>query len=197
MPTPTNLRNLIKKNDGFITAKQANLIGISNERLRLLLKSGDLEKVDHGVYTMPGTKVDRLHIIQMRRQRAIYSHETALFLNGLIEHEPEQYTVTVYTGYSPARLRNQNIKVFFINEGLVDLGFIQLETKHGNMVNTYSMERTICDCLRNRNQLDPFITTEGIKAYVKRRDKNLNVLMDMAEIFRVTKPLNNYLEILL
>jgi len=197
MPTPTNLRNLINKNEGFITAKQANLIGISNERLRLLLKAGDLEKVDHGVYTMPGTKVDKLHIIQMRRSRAIYSHETALYLNGLIENEPEQYTVTVYTGYSPARLRNQNIQVFFINEGLIDLGFTQLVTKYGNLVNTYNMERTLCDCLRNRNQLDPFIITEGMKAYVKRRDKNLTVLMDMAEIFRVTKPLNNYLEILL
>jgi len=197
MPAPIKLRNLIHKNEGFISAKQANMIGISNERLRLLLKAGDIEKVDHGVYTLPGIAVDKLHIIQMRRSKVIYSHETALYLHSLIEDEPEQYTVTVYTGYSPARLRNQNIKVFFINEGLIDLGFTQLETKYGNMVNAYNMERTLCDCLRNRNQLDPFIITEGIKAYIKRRDKNLNVLMDMAEIFRVTKPLKNYLEILL
>jgi predicted transcriptional regulator of viral defense system len=197
MPMPINLERLIKENNGTITAKQANATGISNERLRLLVKAGDLEKVGHGLYTMPMESVDRLYVTQMRRTKAIYSHETALFLNDLIEEEPDQYTVTVYTGYSPARLRQVDLKVFFIAEDLMDLGFLQMETKYGNMINTYNMERTICDCLRNRNQLDVFLVTEGIKTYLKRRDKNLNVLLDMAEIFRVSKPLKNYLEILL
>jgi predicted transcriptional regulator of viral defense system len=188
---------LIKNSNGTFTSKEANSIGVSNERLRLLVKAGELEKLGHGVYTLPFKDVDKLYVTQMRRTKAIYSHETALYLNGLIKNEPEQYTVTVYTGYSPARLRKHNLKVFFIKADLIDLGFIQVETKYGNMVNTYNMERTICDCLRSRNQLDPFMITEGIKEYIKRRDKNLNVLLDMAEIFKVTKILKSYLEILL
>jgi predicted transcriptional regulator of viral defense system len=197
MPIPIGLESLIKTNNGTIIAKQANSIGISNERLRLLVQSGELERISHGVYTLPSHTIDRLYVTQMRRSKAIYSHETALYLNGLIEDEPKEYTVTVYTGYSPARLRKTNLKVFFIAEDLADFGFIQVATKYGNMVNTYNMERTICDCLRNRNQLDHFVVNEGIKAYLRRKDKNINVLLDMAEVFRVSKPLKNYLDVLL
>jgi len=197
MAVPIGLKNIIRKGNGIVTSKEANAIGISNERLRLLSNAGELEKLGHGIYTLPNMMVDMLYVNQMRRSKAIYSHETALYLNGLIEEEPEQYTVTVYTGYSPARLRKHNLKVFFVSEDLVDLGFIQVETQYGNMVNTYNMERTICDCLRNRNQLDSFTITKGIKAYVRSRDKNLNILLDMAEIFRVSKPLKNYLDILM
>jgi len=39
--------------------------------------------------------------------------------------------------------------------------------------------------------------TDAVKRYVKRSDKNLNILMEMAETFRVTKPLRNYMGVLL
>jgi hypothetical protein len=59
------------------------------------------------------------------------------------------------------------------------------------------MERTICDILRNRNQIDIAIVTDAIKRYVKRKDKNLPQLMRYAELFKVTKLLTRYMEVLL
>jgi len=59
------------------------------------------------------------------------------------------------------------------------------------------MERTICDIIRNRNGLDIEIVTNAMKRYTKRRDKNLPQLMRYAEIFRVSKILRSYMEVLL
>jgi hypothetical protein len=67
----------------------------------------------------------------------------------------------------------------------------------GNSVKAYDMERTICDCLRIRNDLDIAVVTDAIKRYTKRKDKNLNQLMQMAETFKVTKQLRSYMEVLL
>lgn len=39
--------------------------------------------------------------------------------------------------------------------------------------------------------------TDALKRYVKRKDKNLNKLMQMAETFKVTKLLRGYLEVVL
>jgi len=194
---PSELQSIITQKGGIVTTAQANEVGISNERLRLLVKSGDLERVNFGVYILPDEISDKMYIAQLRRPKIIYSHETALFLHDLTDRDPISYTVTVPTGYNASRLRDDGFTVFTIKRELHEIGVTKLATMFGNSVMVYDLERTICDCLRSRNQLDIAIVTDAIKRYARRKDKNLNALMQMAEIFQVTKLLTNYLEVLL
>ncbi len=197
MSVPNELQAVLIRNGGIITTAQANEVGISNERLRLLVKSGDLERASFGVYILPDEFEDKMYIAQMRRSKIIYSHETALFLHGLTDRDPISYTVTVPTGYSVVRLRNDGFTVFTIKRELHEIGVTKKTTMFGNSVKVYNMERTICDCLRSRNRMDISIVTDAIKRYVQREDKNFNRLMQMGEVFKVTKLLRNYTEVLL
>ncbi|MBS3872183.1 MAG: type IV toxin-antitoxin system AbiEi family antitoxin domain-containing protein [Dethiobacter sp.] len=196
MPLPANLQMLLK-NKGILTAAQANVLGISNERLRLLVRSGDLERVSHGVYISPDDHVDRMYIAQQRRRKIIYSHETALYLHELTDRDPISYTVTVPTGYNTKTLREAGLAVFAVKRELHELGAVQMETMFGNAVLAYGLERTICDCIRSRSQMDIAIVTDAVKRYSKRKDKHLDVLMQMAEEFRIVKPIRSYMEVLL
>lgn len=197
MTVPSELQSIIKQNGGIVTTAQANAAGISNERLRLLVKSGDLERANFGIYILPDELADKMYIAQLRRPKTIYSHETALFLHDLTDRDPINYTVTVPTGYNASRLRDDGFIVFTIKRELHAIGASKLMTMFGNSVAVYDLERTICDCMRNRNQLDIAIVTDAIKRYARRKDKNLNTLMQMAETFQVTKLLRNYMEVLL
>jgi predicted transcriptional regulator of viral defense system len=185
------------QNGGLITTAQANEVGISNERMRLFVKSGDLERVAFGIYVLPDEFADKMYISQLRRPKIIYSHETALFLHDLTDRDPINYTVTVPTGYNATKLKEDGFTVFTIKRELHEIGVTKLTTMFGNSVIAYSLERTICDCLRSRNQLDIAIVTDAIKRYTSRKDKNLNTLMQMAEMFQVVKPLRSYMEVLL
>jgi len=197
MPVPHELLLFFSQNGGTATTAQANMAGISNERLRLLVKSGELERISFGVYSLPDEFVDKMYILQQQKPKIIYSHETALFLHDLTDRDPIKYAVTVPTGYNATRLRESNLAVYTIKRELHEIGVTQLETMFGQTVTVYGIERTICDCLRSRNQMDIAIVTDAIKRYIKRKDKNLNVLMQMAEIFRVVKPIRSYMEVLL
>lgn len=197
MAMPNELQSVMKQNGGMVTTAQANEVGISNERLRLLVHSGDLERVTTGIYVLPDEFADKMFIVQLRRPKIIYSHETALFLHELTDRDPISYMVTVPTGYNPTRLREDGFKVFTIKRELHEIGVTKLTTMFGNSVTVYDMERTICDCLRSRNNLDIAVVTDAIKRYAKRKDKNLNKLMQMAETFKVTKLLRGYMEVLL
>lgn len=185
------------KNGGAVKTAQANEIGISNERLRLLVKSGDLERAAFGVYVLPDELIDKMYTAQLRRSKIIYSHETALFLHDLTDRDPVRYTVTVPTGYNAVRLREEGFTVFTIARELHDVGVAKLTTIFGHTVIAYDLERTICDCLRSRNQMDISIVTDAIKRYAGRKDKDLNTLMKMAETFAVAKSLRSYMEVLL
>jgi predicted transcriptional regulator of viral defense system len=194
---PNELQAILTQNGGTITTAQANKAGVSNERLRLLTKAGELEKVSFGIYISPDEFTDKMYAAQLRRPKIIYSHETALFLHDLTDRDPLGYSVTVPTGYNTSKLREDGFSVFNIKRELHDVGITQLQTMFGNTVSVYGLERTICDCLRSRNQMDIAILTDAVKRYAKRKDKNLNVLMRMAETFKVIKPLRAYMEVLL
>jgi len=197
MPLPEPLRNALQINGGTIASSEANALGVSNERLRLLVKSGDLERVAHGIYVIPGEFLDRMHIVQKRRPKMIYSHETALYLHGLTDRDPIAYTVTVPSGYNAKAILADGLFVYFVKRELHGMGAIPMQTTFSHTVIAYDLERTVCDCIRNRNQMDIALVTEAVKRYAGHPDKNLNLLMKMAEAFHVAKPLRSYLEVLL
>ena len=64
-------------------------------------------------------------------------------------------------------------------------------------MSVYDMERTICDIIRNRNNTEIQTLQSALKQYVKRKDKNLRLLMQYAVKFHVDKILRQYLEVLL
>jgi len=197
MLVPNEVQDYLNKSGGTITTAQANTLGVSNERLRLLVKAGELERVTHGVYISSADFPDKMYIAQLRRSKMIYSHETALFLHELTDRDPVSYSVTVPYTYNAGAITAEGIVVYSTKKEFHALGSIQMKTMFGNLVTVYGMERTICDCIRSRNKMDIAIVTDALKRYVRRSDKNLNTLMEMAEIFRVMKPLRNYMEVLL
>lgn len=197
MALPNDLNKTLIENNGIVTTAQANAAGVSNERLRLLVRDGELERAAHGVYISSDEFADMMYIEQLRRPRMIYSHETALFLHGLTDRDPVAYSVTVPAGYNAKSLREEGFIVYTVKQPLYEVGIVKHQTVFGHMVVTYNMERTICDCLRSRNQMDIAVVTDAVKQYANRTNKNLNELMKMAELFRVSKPLRSYLEVLL
>ncbi len=197
MPIPEKLRALLMQKEGTVTTAEANKIGISNERLRLLVKSGELERAAFGVYVLPDEFIDKMYIAQLKRPKIIYSHETALFLHDLTDRDPISYAVTVPAGYNIAQLRKEGFTVYSIKRELHDLGVTKLTTMFGYIVIVYGLERTICDCLRSRNRMDISVVTDAVKRYVLRKDKDLYTLMKMAETFGVSKLVRSYMEVLL
>ena len=58
------------------------------------------------------------------------------------------------------------------------------------------MERTKCDIIRDRNNIDPQIFNDAIKGYIKKKNKNLVLLYEYAEKFKIENILRNYMEVL-
>jgi predicted transcriptional regulator of viral defense system len=194
---PDELDRLFGEHSGLVTTRQANVAGLSNERLRLLADAGEIERVGQGVYMRPDEFLDAMVVMQLRRPRIVYSHETALFLHGLTDRDPVSYTVTVPNGYNTARLRADGVNVFTVSKDLYGLGIVRANTPFGNAVKVYDRERTVCDCLRSRNRMDTAIVMEGLKRYARSRDRDLNRLTRMADTFHVSAVLMGYLEVLL
>jgi predicted transcriptional regulator of viral defense system len=191
------LEEMLVKNKGVLFTKDAVSSGIPNVCLTEFVRQGKLERIEYGAYATPDSLEDTMYILQQRRSKIVYSHDTALFLHDLSDRDPLTYSVTVPTGYNTKNLCGKGLTVFSIKKDLYELGTTVAQTAFGRNVRTYSMERTICDVIRSRSKMDIAIVTDALKRYVRRKHKNIPLLMQYAEIFHVDKPIRQYLEVLL
>lgn len=135
--------------------------------------------------------------IQARYKGAIFSHETAFYLLALTDRTPLFYSVTVPAGHNATSLKISGAKVYFVQRGLYPLGLITMKSPHGHDVKTYNLERTICDVLRSKNQLDIQFVNEALKRYVVKNERNIDLLFDYASRFKIQKIIRQTIEVLL
>ena len=193
----TELAAIANKNGGIIETKTAAQHGISKAMLYKLCKAQKIHRIVKGQYVLPEDMQDELLSISRRSGKIIFSHETALFFHDLTDREPLAYSITVKTGYNPTRLKDEGVQVFTIKAELHEVGLTTAQTPFGHDVPVYDMERTICDVLRSRSHIEMQTFQDALKAYARRKDKDLRTLVRYAKLFRVEKILRQYLEVLL
>ena len=169
--------------------------GISKQLLSKYVKKGYIERVAQGVYLSKDAFEDAMYVLQARSKKAIFSHETALYLHDLTDRDPLQYTVTLPSGYNASNFKNDGIYVYFIKKDLLNLGVEYGKTPFGRNIRVYNKERTICDIVRNRNVIDSAIINEGIRRYLSEKEKDIPKLLQYAEKFRVEKIIRQYVEV--
>ena len=187
----------MKSNNYVLSTEQLIDLGVSKTTLTNYVRDGLIERCGHGYYTMPDTIEDDMYLLMLRSKHIIFSHETALFLNGLSERTPFVHTITIPSNAAiPATIKDQ-CKCHYIRPDLHELGLIEKPTTFGNIVRCYDIERTLCDILRSRNRMDEETVIAAIKSYGEFKDKNMIRLEDYAERFRVSKKVRQYMEVLL
>ncbi|MEW6621938.1 MAG: type IV toxin-antitoxin system AbiEi family antitoxin domain-containing protein [Bacillota bacterium] len=191
------LQELINEKDGLLLAKDADEENIPRQYVALFVKENILERVSNGVYLTPDTFDDEMYRLQAKNQRIIYSHETALYLHDLTDRDPIRWTVTVPYGYNASHLRKEGVRVYTVKKDLYLMGVTEAKTVYGRQIKIYNRERTICDIVRNRNNMDVAILNEAIKRYLGNKEKNISLLMRYAQELEVQNILRKYVEILL
>ena len=193
----TQLNELIKQKNGIITTKDVTNAGIPRIYISKYVDENKIERFDRGVYVSEDSFTDNMYMLQCKFKQAVFSHDTALFLHDLTDREPLQYAVTVKSGYNTVNIKNTGTKVYMVKKELYELGLTTLQTPFNHSVKAYDMERTICDIVRNRKNIEIQTFTDALKMYVRRKEKNLPQLMRYAQEFRVQSILRKYLEVLL
>jgi hypothetical protein len=191
------IRSILKDQNGILLTSDLLKHGIPRTYLSILEKKGEILRISRGVYSATGNMIDEMIGFQARYKRAIFSHETAAYLLDLTDRTPLFHSVTVPSGYNATSLKAGGAKVYFVNRKLYSLGLTTVKSSHGNDINTFNLERTICDLLRSRNQIDVQQINESLKRYVKNKERNIDLLYHYAWQFRIQKIVREYVEVLL
>ena len=189
---------LLKNNNGLITSLEAKSKGIDNKILQRMEKLGQLERVEHGLYMDSNQMEDEYYLSQYRCKKGIFSHETALYFHELADRTPFQIMITIPSGYNTRLLKEKNkYKFFYVAKNLHTIGKITMKTPYGNEVYVYDKERTICDCLKKKEQLDSDLINDAVRRYLKTPGSDYAKLIKYAELFNIKELVRKYMEVLI
>lgn len=187
----------IRANNNMITTADVLAMGFSRMLLSKYVKEGLLERCRQGVYMLPKETQDDMYTLMLSSKKIIFSHDTALFLNGLSDRTPFTHSVTIPSNACLPKAIIGECNCYYVKPELHQLGAIDMKTTFGNVVRCYDAERTVCDLLRSRTRIDEETVIAAIKNYAESKNKDLNTLSDYAKQFKVEKTLKRYLEVLL
>lgn len=185
------------KHHGMVTAAQVSEAGIHRGYLASLLAQGRLGRAGRGSYVLPDRLEDEFLTLQSRFKRGVFSLETALYLHGLTDRTPDRFCMTFPAGYNTGALRREHVRVNRVKTELHGRGVVEIQSPGGHFIRVYDAERTLCDILKGRSNVDVHIVSDAFKRYVRRRQKNVPRLSAYAKLLRVESKVRSYLEALL
>ena len=197
MKKADQLTQMLEEGNGYIQTKDALKLSISVPYFHNFVAKNSFVRVARGLYRTEDTWKDELFEISALNLQVCFSHETALYLNNLMEREPFEITVSAPRGYNATHLRKRGIRVFQMEQEKFLLGITELPTPFGNRVAVYDKERAVCDLLRNKENTDVQIFQFAFKSFFERRDKNIPLLMRYAKTFNIEDVVRKYVEVLL
>ena len=187
---------MLAENHGILKTADVIAAGVSKDFFYEYVKKSGLEKVAHGIYISSDAWPDEMYLLQAQIPKAIYSHETALYLYNLAEKEPMPLTVTVAAKYNNPMLTEKGIRVVYVKKEWYEIGVCEITSLGGHQIAVYDMERTICDIIRRQSEMDVAVFNHALVEYMKRKDKKLSRLMAYAAKMRLEKKIRETMGVL-
>lgn len=191
------LAQIRQANNGVIDAEEAAARGVTTATLSRLVMENKLKRVDKGRYILPTAQGDDLLVMARMDKRAIFSHDTALYLHRLIKSRPEEPSITLPTGHKADPVVRAECKIFYIGDQMIGMGATLVPSPQGNLVPSYDLERTICDVARSRGTIGMDIFLDAMVKYADSPKKDLDKLAEYSDRLMVSYVLQCYLEPLL
>ena len=184
------------KNKGIFRSSDLAKEQIPRVTLTRLVASGQLEKIDRGLYCLPNiefSEKENLIIIAIRVPQAVFCLLTALELHNLTTQLPRRIWIAM-----PARSHNPQIDyppikmVQYSGESYSE----GIETIHTDkaILRVYNPAKTVVDCFKYRNKIGLDIAIEALKEVYAKKKASIDELWYYAKICRVANVMRPYLE---
>ena len=169
------IKEKLKNNGGVITSKEFTSSNIPTIYLTRMVETGELIRIDRGIYINSSGDYDEYSFFQNKYTVAIFSYVSALYLQGFTDIIPLEIEATVYKGYNKHRI-NSNVRIHYVK--------------------VYNLERTICDLIKNRNEVETELLSKTLNRYIKYSYKDLNRLYEYSKKMKIYEKVKKVMEIL-
>ncbi len=188
------LRLLIEQHGGYITRKE--IIGNRYLYYRLLeaVKSGEIIRLKPGVYCMEDAMAETMIDLEKIVPDGVLCLYSAWAHYRLTTQIPQGFYVAIPRKQKITLPDYPPIILNYWDRSIYGVGIVRQQID-GFAIPIYDMEKSVCDAIRYRNKIGIDVSSEILKNYLSRKERNITRLTAYAKSMRIAGILNKYLEI--
>ena len=186
------LSSIFEENHGYLSSRELNKKSSLYVALRLLVEQGVVEKIKPGLYRHSAfIQQDELTEVAKIYPQGVFCMFSAWHYYELIGQIPPVHHIAFPNKTKIKLLDYPPVKVYYWSAQLLGLQQIQLDG-----FKIFSLEKSVCDAVKFRNKIGKNTMAEILKNYLKRKDKDLNMLIRVAKQMRMDNLLREYLNLI-
>ena len=181
---------------GIARSKDLERAGISRTQLRRLKERGIVERVGRGLYSRAGVVLTERHNLAEAARRVpggIVCLLSALRFHGLTTQNPFEVWLAIDRKAWRPRAEHPPLRLIYLSGRPLREG-VEEHDVGGVPVHLFSAAKTVADCFKFRNKIGTDVAVEALREYRRLHPKRLDAVWRFAEVDRVTKVLQPYLE---
>ncbi|MBE3092969.1 MAG: type IV toxin-antitoxin system AbiEi family antitoxin domain-containing protein [Chloroflexi bacterium] len=183
------INKVFKKHGGFARTNDILAAGIHRRDIKRIRDEGRIIRVKRGLYRLSDIPlVSNQGYIDLARAvpEGVICLLSALSYYELTTFNPSVISMVLCRGRRRPKIEYPPVEFYYFSKKQFKAGVNEIKIK-AYKIRIYCPEKTICDCFRYRSKLGLDIAKEGLSEYLKLKDRNLERLFEYAEICRVKK----------
>ena len=183
------INKVFKEHDGFARTNDILAAGIHRRDIKKIKDEGWIIRVKRGLYRLSEIPlVSNQGYIDLARAvpEGVICLLSALSYYELTTFNPSVISMAICRGRRRPKIEYPPVEFYYFSKKQFKAGVNEIKIK-AHKISIYCPEKTICDCFRYRSKLGLDIAKEGLSEYLKRKGRNLESLFEYAEICRVKK----------
>lgn len=187
---------VLQHNAGMARTRDFEDAGIGRWRLPGLISMGLIEKVGHGLYRSTATPYSaNMELAQacIAVPKGVIFLASALAYYGLTTFNPPKIWVAVEHKTKVVLPEAPPIQLHYISRRYHQMG-VNVVSADNAEIRIYNKEKTLCDCLRFRNEIGVDICLEALKSYLQSPEASIDRILRYADQCRVGELMRRYVE---
>lgn len=185
---------MCENNNYIISILEVEEFGISSKYISNLVKKGFLRKITKGIYVDSVNFKDEYYEKQARARKSVYSHESVLYLLGIISNEPKLHKLTIPSHYNTRIITNKEIEFYYLKKDIYEVGINTIRSKEDNLIKVYDEHRSICEIIKDKKRISDEELNYYIAVYLNYENKDINKVLEYATILNCKDEVSKYLK---
>jgi len=180
----------------LLSAADLRSHGWSPQLLLKLHRTGQLQRVSRGLYSLPDSEVTEhqsLAEVCRRVPKAVVCLLSALQFHEIGTQLPHAIWIALPEATQTPALDYPSLRIARLRGEAYSEG-IETIVEHGSMIRVYSLAKTITDCFKFRHKVGLDVALEALKEAWRQRRLNIDEVTRYAKINRVARVMQPYLE---
>ncbi|MBU0671553.1 MAG: transcriptional regulator [Candidatus Margulisbacteria bacterium] len=190
------LIGFLKNRSGLAGYSEIKKAGFDKTVLRSVVKSGQIKKVDRGLYRLAeGTQLSNPDLVaaSIKVPKGIVCLLSALAFHEATSEIPRYVHIAILRGKHANKIKYPPVKYYRYAPGIWKEGLENHEVD-GRRIRVYNLARTVVDCFKFRNKIGLDVARDALKVAVTEKEVKPKEIMKYAKLCRVESVIKPVLE---